>query len=83
MDRVELIQRSLRAHAGAWVGLVPVLGLPFAVSALVGALRCRSASRTVWNPAEAYVTRTLLLVGACVVIHGWLLLRLLARMVDA
>ncbi len=69
MDRVELIRRSLRAHVLAWVGLVPLLGLPYSAWAMAEAFRCRAAGRTQWNPAGRYVTAAWVVVGLAMVLQ--------------
>lgn len=55
MDRVVLIQRSLRAFACGAFGLIPFLGLVPAVYAISFWLRVRNQSRDEWNPAATYL----------------------------
>jgi len=59
--RVELLQRSLRAHEFAWCGLIPVIGLPFVVAAWVNAMICLRIQRQHPNPARRYVYSALVL----------------------
>ena len=54
MNRVDLIERSLRAFWLSLPGLVPVFGLPFAILAMRELLRCRAAASE-WNPARRYL----------------------------
>lgn len=53
--RIETIRASLRWFVCSLIGLVPVIGLPFAVSAMVGVCRARKAWGTSWNPAGHYL----------------------------
>lgn len=52
--RAELIVQSLRAYAHAWLGLIPVVGMVFSVTALVWASQAARGERTLWNPARRY-----------------------------
>lgn len=53
-QRVAVIEDSLRAYAWGWIGLVPLLGLPFAIAALRLAFRARRREFDVWNPSAGY-----------------------------
>lgn len=53
-NRIAVIEDSLRAFAFAWPGLIPVLGLPFAIAALSLGLRARNRERDGRNPAARY-----------------------------
>ena len=55
LTRVQAIQRSLRCFVLGLVGLLPVVGFPFAVAALFEYRRVRSGSGAVWNPASGYL----------------------------
>jgi len=56
MDKVELIQRSLRCFTLGIVGVLPVVGLPFAVMALTNYFAVQRTSGGQWNPAHTYLT---------------------------
>lgn len=60
-NRIAVIEDSLRAFAFAWPGLIPVLGLPFAIAALSVGLRARNRERDGHNPAARYRTAALCL----------------------
>lgn len=53
-QRIAVIEDSLRAFAFGWIGLVPLLGLPFAIAALRLAFRARRRETNVWNPSAGY-----------------------------
>ena len=53
--RVELIQRSLRCFTTGLVGLLPVLGVPFAIVAVSHFFRVKRMAGTQWNPAQDYL----------------------------
>jgi hypothetical protein len=55
MDKVSVIERSLRAFVYSLIGLVPVLGLPLAVQAFTLSLRVQTETAGEWNPARFYV----------------------------
>jgi hypothetical protein len=56
MDKVRVIEGSLRCFSRSLFGLIPVLGLPFAVSSVFNARKLRRASQYQWNPAGRYLT---------------------------
>lgn len=54
-DRVQIIERSLRCFFCGLVGILPGIGLPFAVVALGDWLYLLRHKSSEWNPAERYV----------------------------
>lgn len=73
MDRVRVIERSLRCYHAGWWGLIPVLGLVPAALAFWLFWSVRDEVGEDWNPAAAYLRWGLLLatiglvVSMCVV----------------
>lgn len=55
-DKVQLIELSLHCFAWGLVGVLPGIGVPFAVVALADALRVTRRRGSLWNPAERYLT---------------------------
>lgn len=55
MNRIELIACSLRCFVFSLVGLVPLLGIPASVVALVQYGQVMRRGKGVWNPAERYL----------------------------
>jgi hypothetical protein len=55
MNKIEMIQRSNHCLVLGWWSLVPVLGFPFAIGALIDRRRVRKASRGQWNPAATHL----------------------------
>lgn len=55
MDKIELIQRSLSAFGFGLPGIVPFLGTPFAIVALVHNSRIKRRGSMLWNPAQRYL----------------------------
>jgi hypothetical protein len=53
--KVVLIERSLGCFRCALLGLIPVLGLPFMVSALRQHWQLKRKCAGMWNPAQAYL----------------------------
>ena len=54
-DKVELIQRSLRCFSCGLIGVLPGIGLPFAVVSLSNFFRVLQHRGSTWNPAENYL----------------------------
>ena len=55
MDKIELIRGSLRAFGFGLPGIVPFLGTPFAIIALVQNSRIKRRFGALWNPAQSYL----------------------------
>jgi hypothetical protein len=55
IDKIELIQGSLRAFGFGLPGIVPFLGTPFAVIALRQNSRLKRRGSALWNPAQRYL----------------------------
>lgn len=53
-QRIATVTSSLRCFVYSLVGLVPLIGIPFAVAAIVKSRQVREASRFDWNPADRY-----------------------------
>ena len=56
MDKIEVIQRSLRCFTMGLIGLLPALGIPFAAIALSNYFRVKRIAGAQWNPAQQYLT---------------------------
>jgi len=55
MDKIEVIQRSLRCFTLGLIGILPLLGVPFALFALDNFRQVRRGLGTQWNPARTYL----------------------------
>ncbi len=56
MGKIALIQHSPRCFGRGLLGLLPIIGLPFAVAALVSFVRVAFNRGSEWNPAERYLS---------------------------
>lgn len=54
-DKIEAIERSLRCFTCGIIGILPGIGLPFAIVAIGDYLRVNRHKESVWNPAERYL----------------------------
>ena len=54
-DKVRAIQQSLRCFIFGCLSLIPLLGLPFAVLAILRHLKAWTQREGEWNPAKAYL----------------------------
>jgi len=79
--RVELLRRSLRAHTCAWIGLVPILGLPFAMAAWINAILCLRLQKQFHNPARRKVWVALVLSIAGTLASLMIVLALVLRII--
>jgi hypothetical protein len=53
-EKIKMIKASLRCFVFGLLGLLPLLGLPFAVAALVNSGKVRAGQKFLWNPARPY-----------------------------
>jgi hypothetical protein len=75
-DKVEMIERSLRCFACGLIGLLPVIGIPFALIAIGNFFRVYWGQRSIWNPAERYAR-----VGLVCAVAGLMIETLLAAVI--
>ena len=54
-DKVRVIEQSLRCFVFGLLSLIPLLGLPFAILAVVRHRDAWSQADREWNPANAYL----------------------------
>jgi len=55
LTKVEMIERSMSCFRWGLLGLLPVIGIPMAVRALLHYHRVKSGPAGVWNPARRYL----------------------------
>ena len=55
MDRIELIKKSIRCFVLGLLSLLPILGLPMSVRALVIGHSVTRRQGWEWNPAQRYL----------------------------
>jgi hypothetical protein len=54
-QRIAAVKSSLRCFVYSLVGLVPLIGIPFAVAAIVRSRQVQEAVSLDWNPADRYL----------------------------
>lgn len=73
-EQIQIITISLRCFQFSLLGLIPVLGIPFSILAIVMASRLRSRLRKAWNPARHYLDWGMTL--GCIGVFNFLLIGL-------
>jgi hypothetical protein len=73
--QIRMLERSLDCFRYGFVGLVPIIGVPWAVAAVRGYVHARAAGRDLWNPA-AHLAMSGFVLGLCGML--WFALQLLA-----
>ena len=53
--RIETATSSVRCFVYSLIGLVPLIGIPFAVAAIVRSRQVQKAVRSDWNPGDRYL----------------------------
>jgi hypothetical protein len=70
---IQVIKGSLLCFVFGWVGLIPVVGLPFALAALWIGGQVRVQERVTWNAAKPYriwgiiIAAFSLILSSCIV----------------
>lgn len=54
-NRIAAIKSSLRCFVYSLIGLVPVIGIPFALAAIVRSRQAQKAAGSDWNPGDRYL----------------------------
>lgn len=70
LTKVEMIERSISCFQYGLLGLLPVIGIPMAVRALLLHHRIQRSQTGEWNPAQRY----LLWGGICARLGLWVFL---------
>ncbi len=54
--RIAAVESSLRCFVYSLIGLVPLIGIPFAAAAIARSRQVPKAGGSDWNPADRYLT---------------------------
>jgi hypothetical protein len=52
--KIRMMKASIRCLAFGLLGMLPVIGLPFALAAMWSSYRARREEKRLWNPAKAH-----------------------------
>ena len=55
-QRIAAVKSSLRCFVYSLIGLVPLIGIPFAVAAIVRSRQVQEGGSLDWNPADRYLS---------------------------
>jgi hypothetical protein len=72
-DKIKMLENSLQCYVCGLLGLLPVIGLPFAVAALVIAGKVRAGQKKYWNAARSYWVSGIAYAIAGTVFWGFIL----------
>ncbi|HXT13045.1 MAG TPA: hypothetical protein VN873_15900 [Candidatus Angelobacter sp.] len=56
LDKIQIIESSTRCFTCGLIGILPLIGLPFAIIAIANFVRVQLGKGTVWNPANGYLS---------------------------
>ena len=71
--KIKMLENSLQCYVCGLLGLLPVIGLPFAVAALVIAGKVRAGQKKYWNAARSYWVSGIAYAIAGTVFWGFIL----------
>jgi len=55
LNKIEMIERSMRCFVLGLIGLLPVIGIPMAVMSMFHYQRVKQGQGAMWNPAQRYL----------------------------
>ncbi len=70
--RIALAQRCLRVYASGLLGLIPLVGIPFGLAALILGSSVCFRRRKAWIPGRLYAWIGMCLAPPCLVYQGML-----------
>ncbi|MGA2180162.1 MAG: hypothetical protein ABSH15_11345 [Verrucomicrobiota bacterium] len=71
--KIQMLQSSVRCFVCGLLGLLPVIGLPFAIAALWISGRVRVKEKQMWNAAQSYRTWGVVCAAGGTVFWGFIL----------
>jgi hypothetical protein len=71
--KIQLLNSSLRCFVFGLLGLIPVIGLPFALAALWISGRTRAKEKQMWNAARSYRTWGVVCAAGGTIFWGFIL----------
>ena len=77
--KIQMLQSSLRCFVYGLLGLLPVIGLPFAFAALWISGRVRAREKLFWNAARPYRIRGVIYAAVGMVFWTGVLIFIIAR----
>ena len=79
--KIKMINASLRCFIFGMLALLPIIGIPFGLIALVHAGRTRVAEKHLWNPARRYMMIGGIVASLCVILWTFLFILILWNIV--
>jgi hypothetical protein len=77
--KIKVLENSLQCYVCGLLGLLPVIGLPFAVAALVLSAKVRARQKKNWNAARSYQVWGVVCAAAGTIFWGFILTIIIYR----
>jgi hypothetical protein len=71
--KIQMLKNSLRCFMFGLLGLIPLIGLPFALVALGISGRVRAKEKYFWNPAKPYRVWGVVFAATATIFWGFIL----------
>ncbi len=71
--KIEMLNSSMQCFVFGMLGLIPVIGLPFALAALWISGRVRAKEKQMWNAARSYRTWGVVCAAGGTIFWGFIL----------
>jgi ascorbate-specific PTS system EIIC-type component UlaA len=77
--KIKMLENSIRCLVCGMLGLLPVIGLPFALAALVLSAKVRARQKKNWNAAKPYLVWGVVCAAAGAIFWGFILTIIIYR----
>ena len=78
-DKIRMMKLSIRCFVDGLLGLIPIIGLPFALAALWISGRVRQHEKRFWNPAKPYRICGVVCAAVGAILWGGILIFFIGR----
>ena len=79
--KIQMMKLSIRCFVDGLLGLIPIIGLPFALVALWFSGRVRQHEKRFWNPAKPYHVGGMICGAVGAILWGGLLVIIVGKVV--
>jgi hypothetical protein len=79
-DKIKMMKGSIRCLVDGLLGLIPIIGLPFALAALWVSGRVRQQEKRFWNPAKPYRILGVVCAATGTILWASILMFIVARL---
>ncbi len=80
--KIKMINASMRCFTFGMLALLPIIGIPFGIIALVYAGKARAGQKKFWNPAHAHVLAGGLVAALCTILWSFIFILIIFNLLN-